>query len=110
MVGCCGLECTRCEAFVATSNNDDALRAKVAEDWAKRYNAPIKPEHINCTGCQSAGVKTYYCDQLCEVRKCATKRSFSTCAECADYACALLAPILDAAPAARATLDALRKG
>ncbi len=109
MLGYCGLECTGCEAFIATSKNDDALRAKVAEQWGKQYGAPIKPEHINCTGCQSSGVKTYYCDQLCEVRKCATKRSVSTCADCADYACSLLTPILDAAPAARAARDALRK-
>ncbi len=109
MIGYCGLDCDRCEAFIATRNNDDGMRARVAEDWAKRYHAPIKPEHINCTGCKSDGVKTYYCDVLCEIRKCARRRSLHTCAECSDYACALLQPLLAAAPPAQSTLDAVRK-
>ncbi len=73
------------------------------------YNAALKPADINCTGCQSAGVKTYHCEHLCEIRKCAAKRSFDTCADCADYPCTLLAPILEAVPMAKAKLDALRK-
>jgi hypothetical protein len=106
MIGYCGLDCDQCEAFIATQNNDDALRVKVAEEWAKLYNALIKPEHINCTGCRSAGVKTYYCDQLCEIRKCATKKSISTCAECCDYPCSVLDHILEMAPQAKTTEDA----
>ncbi len=108
MIGYCGLDCEQCEAFIATLNNDDAMRARVAEDWARRYSAPIKPEHINCTGCRSSGVKTYYCEQLCEVRKCATARSLNTCAPCSNYPCALLQPILEAAPQAKRTLEGLR--
>jgi hypothetical protein len=69
MTGYCGLICEKCEAFIATRDNDDALRREVAEKWGRLSHAPIKPEHINCTGCRSAGVKTYYCEQLCEVRK-----------------------------------------
>ena len=108
MIAYCGLDCERCEAFIATRNNDDALRAQVAETWAKLYNAPIKPEHINCTGCKSAGVKTYYCDQLCEIRRCAIQKSVGTCAECAGYPCAVLGRMLEVAPQAKATLEALR--
>jgi hypothetical protein len=109
MIGCCGLDCEQCGAFIATQTNDDALRVKVAEEWARLYNAPIKPEHINCTGCQSGGVKTYYCDQMCEIRKCATKKSVSTCADCSDYPCSVLDEILRMAPQAKTTLDALKK-
>jgi hypothetical protein len=109
MIGYCGLDCEQCEAFIATRNNDDALRIKVAEEWARLYNAPIKPEHINCTGCQSAGVKTYYCDQMCETRKCATKKSVGTCADCSDYPCSVLNKILQTAPQAKTRLEALRK-
>ena len=108
MIAYCGLDCDRCEAFIATQKNDDALRVKVAAEWAKSYNAPIKPEHINCTGCRSAGVKTYYCDQLCEIRKCASMKSISTCAECSDYPCSVLNQMLTMAPQAKATLDGLR--
>jgi hypothetical protein len=109
MIGYCGLDCDQCVAFIATRNNDDALRAKVAEEWARESDAPIKPEHINCTGCQSPGVKTYYCDQLCEIRKCAIGKSFTTCAPCPGFSCALVEVVLQNAPQARATLEALRK-
>ena len=105
----CGLDCEQCEAFIATRNNDDALRAKVAAAWAKQTHAPIKPEHINCTGCQSTGAKTFYCDQLCEVKKCSVQKAFSTCAECSDFPCGALDQIHHGAPQARKTLEALRK-
>jgi hypothetical protein len=109
MIAYCGLDCEQCEAYIATQNNDDARRAKVAEEWARLYHAPIKPEHINCTGCYSAGVKTYYCEQMCEIRKCATTKSVGTCADCPVYPCTVLNVILQAAPQAKARLDALRK-
>ena len=108
MIAYCGLDCGQCEASIATRNNDDALRAKVAEEWTRLYGAPIKPEDINCTGCRSAGVKTYYCDQLCEIRKCAMMKSVQTCADCADYSCSALDQILQGAPQAKANLEALR--
>lgn len=109
MIGYCGLDCVQCEAFIATQNDDDELRAKVAEKWAKLNNAPIKPVHINCTGCRSAGVKTYYCDQMCEIRKCATGKLVASCADCADYPCSLLGDIFRSAPQAKATLDELKE-
>lgn len=109
MIGYCGLDCDQCGAFIATKNNDDALRVKVAEEWARLYDAPIKPEHINCTGCQSAGVKTYYCDALCEIRKCAAEKTVDTCADCSDYPCFVLDEFLHMAPQAKTTLDGLRK-
>jgi len=109
MIGYCGLDCAQCEAFLATQNDDNALRAKVAEEWARLNNARILPEHINCTGCQSVGVRTYYCDQLCEIRKCAVEKPVSTCADCTDYPCSSLDGIFRSAPQAKATLDELKK-
>ena len=29
----CGLDCEKCEAYIATQNDDDDLRAKVAKEW-----------------------------------------------------------------------------
>ena len=109
MIGYCGLDCGQCEAFIATQNDDNALRAKVAEKWAKLNNAPIRPEHINCTGCHSAGVRTYYCDHLCAIRKCAAEKHVGICADCSDYPCASLDAIFRSAPQAKETLDKLMK-
>lgn len=109
MIGYCGLDCHQCEAFIATQRNDDALRVKVAAEWSKLNNVQIMPEQINCTGCKSTGVKTCFCDQLCEIRKCAIRKTIGTCAECTDYPCHILKQIFGAAPKAKTTLDALRK-
>ena len=45
-IACCGLDCEACEARLATISNDNALRAKVAEEWSKTFaylfHLPIK--------------------------------------------------------------------
>jgi hypothetical protein len=109
MIAYCGLDCEKCDAFIATANNDNALRAKLAEHWSKEYDAQIRSEDINCTGCKSDGVKLYFCGNLCEVRKCALPRGISTCAACPDYPCDKLDFIHKRAPDAKAALDALRQ-
>lgn len=78
----CGLDCEKCEAYIATKNNDDKLREKVANEWSKLNQAKITPEMINCDGCRCDGVKTPFCDSLCEIRKCASKNEYSTCGDC----------------------------
>ena len=52
MIGYCGLDCEKCDAYLATINDDQALREKTAKLWAELNNAPILPEHINCEGCR----------------------------------------------------------
>ena len=74
MIGYCGLDCEKCDAYIATVNDDQALREKTAKLWAKLNNAPILPEHINCEGCRMSGVKTVFCEHICEIRKCALKK------------------------------------
>ena len=57
MIAFCGTVCTECPAFLATKQDDDNERGKIAESWSKQYNADIKPEDINCEGCLSEGRK-----------------------------------------------------
>ena len=106
LVACCGLDCGRCEARLATINNDDALRERVARQWAEWNNAPyIKAEHINCMGCRTQGCKTYYCSDLCKIRHCTLHKGHDTCADCLQaWDCAVLAEVLKNAPEACANL------
>ena len=60
MIGYCGLDCEKCDAYIATVNDDQALREKTAKLWAKLNNAPILPEHINCEGCRMNGAKRFF--------------------------------------------------
>jgi len=82
LIAYCGLDCEKCEAFIATRNDDDALRKKVAEEWSRLNNVEITPEMINCEGCCTDGLKTPYCDSLCPIRKCALTKGLGTCGDC----------------------------
>lgn len=82
MIGYCGLDCEECDAYIATINDDENLRKRTARLWAELNNAPILPEHINCEGCHRDGRKTYFCESLCRIRKCAIEKGFDTCGDC----------------------------
>lgn len=84
MIGYCGLDCEKCDAYLATVNDDQALREKTAKLWAELNDAPILPEHINCQGCRVDGIKTVFCDSMCEIRQCALKKSVTTCGDCPE--------------------------
>jgi hypothetical protein len=91
-LGMCGLNCSKCGAFIATKNNDNQLREKTAQEWTARYRndgrnrSPIKPKDINCNGCLSAGPIYLYCRQ-CKIRKCGLGKGLKNCKECKDYKC-----------------------
>ena len=85
LIAFCGRDCERCEARLATINDDHALRQKVAKLWSEWNAAEITPEMINCSGCRVDGVKTPYCDSLCPIRQCALSRSVETCGDCGEW-------------------------
>ncbi|MGN0195088.1 MAG: DUF3795 domain-containing protein [Candidatus Cryptobacteroides sp.] len=97
LIGYCGLDCGQCDARRATIEDNDELRARTARLWCQWNNTDqIKPEHINCLGCRAEGVKTAFCQYMCEVRKCCMAKGFETCAECTEKAsCERLAPFMD---------------
>ena len=80
----CGLDCETCEARIATVNDDNDLRAKVAKEWSELNKADITPEMINCSGCRISGIKFAYCDSLCPIRQCAMGKGLETCGNCSE--------------------------
>ena len=83
----CGLDCEACEARIATANDDDVLRGKVAKLWSELNGVEITPEMINCTGCRIEGVKTPFCESMCPIRQCASGKAFDTCGSCSEMPC-----------------------
>ena len=105
LIAYCGLDCETCEARLATVNNDNELRAKVAKLWSELNNVEITPEMINCVGCRVDGVKTPYCESLCPIRQCALSRKVETCGDCAEMdTCEKVGMILKNNEAARQNL------
>lgn len=101
----CGLDCVKCDAYIATVNDDDALRKKTAQLWSELNNAPITSEMINCVGCRAAGAKTPYCESMCEIRKCAVSKNVETCAYCAEFEeCKTVGALLESSEEARENL------
>lgn len=86
MIAYCGLDCAQCDAYIATINDDQALREKTAALWAELNSAPILPAHINCMGCRKDGVKTVFCEHICAIRSCAAEKAIETCGDCARMA------------------------
>lgn len=82
MIAFCGLDCEKCDAYIATKNDDQALRVKTAKLWSEMNNVEILPEHINCDGCRVNGRKTMFCESLCGIRQCALKKDLETCSDC----------------------------
>ena len=84
LIAYCGINCEKCEAYIATQNNDNALREKVARLWSEMNGVEITPEMINCDGCRVNGVKTPFCDKYCQIRQCALVKAFETCGNCSE--------------------------
>lgn len=101
LIAYCGLDCEKCDAYLATVHNDSALREKTAKLWSELNHVSILPEDIHCEGCRNNGVKTVFCDKLCDIRQCALKKSVTTCGDCDEWEkCTKVGKIIKNNPAA----------
>ncbi len=108
IIAVCGLDCAQCPAYQATQANDEAALEALAAQWRKDFNAPdITAASVVCDGCNTGGRLSGYCN-ICEIRKCAGEKGFSTCASCQEYRCDKLVAFHNNAPGAKERLDLLR--
>jgi len=71
LIAFCGLDCAKCEAYIATKANDDAAKERVAAKWRVEFNSPeITIAAVTCNGCTTFGGRLGgYCPQ-CPIRAC----------------------------------------
>lgn len=106
----CGLDCARCEAYIATQNNDRAAMEKVIEHWTQEYKTTFTIETVMCDGCTNVeGRHAGYC-AYCDIRACGSARGIANCAHCPDYACERLARFFGSVPEAKSALERVRTG
>ncbi|HOT31176.1 MAG TPA: DUF3795 domain-containing protein [Petrotogaceae bacterium] len=104
IIACCGLICDTCDAFKATSMNDDVLREETAKKWGGMYGTTFKTKDINCLGCHS-NILFGYCNS-CDIRACSKSKSLNNCGECKDFtSCEKITKFMDMVPSVKPLLD-----
>jgi hypothetical protein len=86
LIAPCGTDCTQCEAYIATQNNDTELFNKLTNNYKQQFNKEIPQESLYCDGCPQNGRLIGFCAQ-CEIRACAFGKSYCTCADCDEFPC-----------------------
>jgi hypothetical protein len=111
MIAFCGLDCTTCEAYLATQANDEAAKERVAARWRKEYNnSAIDAAYVTCDGCTDLqGRPGGHCLE-CDMRACGIEHQVANCAHCGEYeGCEKLARFFGFVPDAKTTLDGIRR-
>jgi hypothetical protein len=75
----CGLFCPSCTAYIGAHHDPSRL-----ETLAKRFGQPV--EKLMCNGCRSEK-RSYYCENICKMYKCAADKGVAFCGECSEYPC-----------------------
>ncbi len=57
MIGYCGLDCSKCDGFLATKSGDKKKIDEVADKFSIKFQVDIRPEHVICDGCKLSGKK-----------------------------------------------------
>ncbi len=108
MIAYCGLECTRCPAYLATQADDDEMRDKAAAYYNRKFGFNITRKDINCDGCKStSGRKLAYC-QKCNLKKCAEGKKIDNCSFCDDSPCDNLGNFHKFSPEAKESFETLK--
>jgi len=86
-IACCGLNCTECEIFRASS--DPALAERISREFKEERNLDIKPEVIRCPGCH--GDRSLHWSSDCEILQCCVdERGLENCSQCPDFPCSMI--------------------
>lgn len=104
----CGLDCSKCDAFIATQADDLERMEQIAERWTRELGTQFTVQDTVCDGCLSSRISGW-CQRICLIRPCAEKRGVETCAHCSDYQCEKLERFLSDEPTAREYLEAAKK-
>ena len=81
----CGVNCEKCNVYIATLTSNDALKEKVIEEWGALYKRNFEKEDIVCMGCKS-DTRFMLCS-LCDIGTCNNKHNVTNCEDCVDFLC-----------------------
>jgi len=107
MISYCGMICTECQIMIATTNNDNSQKQKIASTWSAMADILIKPEEVVCDGCKK-GERYFGKCQDCIIRECGASLGVETCGHCKEYPCAKLKERLEFDPSIKERLDDIK--
>lgn len=84
----CGHDCAKCVTYLATKNNDDALREQPRRFYQEEFGQDIPLEQFNCSGGRSDDV--FALCQQCPFKRCCKEKNVESCCECPEYPCKTL--------------------
>jgi len=108
IIAYCGINCSKCPAYVATQNNDIKAIKELSKKWSTETMI-FKPKDIYCDGCNAETRIFYWCTQ-CNIRICCKEKEIENCAYCDKFVCDTLKNSYERNPEAKQTLDNIRKG
>jgi len=85
----CGLGCFLCDFY------EENLTDELAGMMHTKFGVP--KEAIPCKGCRQQDGKHFHIPQGCATLDCVKAKGVELCNNCADFPCALLAPVADQA-------------
>lgn len=87
----CGLFCLSCGLYIATKEGDQ----EKLKDMAQRFGRSV--DEVTCEGCRSDN-RSFYCNNLCTMFKCAGEKGINFCGKCTEYPCESLKEFQSLAP------------
>lgn len=103
----CGIDCSVCDAYLATQSGDPAELERVATAW-RQLDPNVTANTLRCDGCLAVGGRLFSWCTECPIRTCARQHGVASCAYCAEYVCDRLAPHFEQNPKMRDILNAMR--
>lgn len=107
IIAYCGLDCGKCDAYIATQHNDIELKEKLAKKASEQFGREVTIDELDCDGCSNTGAHIDYWAK-CEIRKCAVTKMVDNCALCDDYACDKLNKFMEMVSEAKENLEKIR--
>ena len=108
LIAYCGLDCAKCDAYIATQAGDTERMKQIADRWTRELKTDFSIEEILCDGCRSNRISGW-CQRICSIRPCAEQKRLETCAQCSEYQCENLKRFLLDEPDAKEYLEEIRR-
>ncbi|HPO63155.1 MAG TPA: DUF3795 domain-containing protein [Candidatus Kapabacteria bacterium] len=109
MISYCGIECLECESYLATQSEKYEELERVAKKLSELYHTEVKAEFIICDGCREDARHSFFCSNLCKMRKCCNEKEIYSCIDCSDFPCTELQQELNHVPNAMENLLKIKK-